>query len=124
MVEALERKPKKEIISNSLRGIMISKRVKVVNHSQFVDDTLFLGGISLIVVERFKESLDKYTVTFMGLIKKTKSNNYGWNTPLFIPWIISQIMELALVSPWSSSHYVGISITLKQHKVEDSLPIV
>jgi len=47
-------------------GLGIAKRVKTINHSPFVDDTLLLGGASKIIARRFKKNLDDFFTGFRG----------------------------------------------------------
>jgi hypothetical protein len=53
--------------------------VRRINNSQFVDDTLLLGGASQIMAQRFKLVLDQYEQASGGLINKNKSQIYAWN---------------------------------------------
>jgi hypothetical protein len=54
MEKSLSRNMEVERISRNLPGIKIVRGVSSFNHSQFVDDTLLLGGASTIITKRFK----------------------------------------------------------------------
>jgi hypothetical protein len=45
-------------------GIKIARGVKDINHAQFVDDTLLLGGASTIIARKFKQQLDPIQGSF------------------------------------------------------------
>jgi hypothetical protein len=51
--------------------------VKSINHSQFTDDTLLLGGASVTIAKRFKDNLDLFTQASRGLINHLKSQIYA-----------------------------------------------
>jgi len=63
-----------------ITGIKFGNGVKNINHSQFFDDTLLMGGASNIIVRRFKTLLDKYMSYSRGMVNYLKSYIYGWNT--------------------------------------------
>jgi hypothetical protein len=44
MVETLSRKAKKEHVIGNIPELQIVQGIKNINHSQFADNTLFLGG--------------------------------------------------------------------------------
>jgi len=44
MAKALKRRLESDRMEGSLPGLQIARGVKQINHSQFVDDTLLLGG--------------------------------------------------------------------------------
>ena len=60
--------------------IKFGDRVKNINHSQFFDDTLLIGGASTTIAKRFKSLLDKYMSYSGGMVNNLKSCIYGWNT--------------------------------------------
>jgi hypothetical protein len=63
MVEAFRKKLEFERSSSQVHGISFMRGVKGINHSQFVDDTLFLGGASIIITKRFKAISDSFLNT-------------------------------------------------------------
>jgi hypothetical protein len=52
-------------------------RVKSINHSQFMYDTLFLLISSSIVLKIFKVVLDSFLIASSGKVKNLKSQIYG-----------------------------------------------
>jgi hypothetical protein len=60
MAEALSIQFYKEIPMKIILGIKITQGERRINHSQFADDTLILGGASTIVTKIFKEILDEF----------------------------------------------------------------
>ena len=82
---------------SSLSGLRMAHNVKEINHAQFADDTLLLGGASIISAGFFKRELDIYNEVsgnMSNLQKKQdlwvelyhkgggrncKSLRYGWN---------------------------------------------
>jgi hypothetical protein len=54
MAESLSIKLEHERIVKNIQGLQIVHGVKNLNHSQFADDTLLLGGASVIIA-RFKD---------------------------------------------------------------------
>jgi hypothetical protein len=64
-------------ICSNLQGLKITQGVKEINHVQFVDDTLLLGGASRLVEKIFKEELDAYAVVSGSEISQTKSKIYS-----------------------------------------------
>lgn len=58
------------------RGISIVSCFKLINYSQFVDDTLLLGGASVMKAHTFKLALDTSIGGSDGQINKTQSHIY------------------------------------------------
>ena len=63
-----------------ITGIKFGNEVKNINHSQFADDTLLIGGASTTIARRFKKLLDQFMEYSGGLVNQLKSCIYGWNT--------------------------------------------
>jgi hypothetical protein len=61
MAEHLSRRLEHERKIGNIPGLIIVRGVKKINHSQFVDDTLLLGGASIVITVCFKEVLDQFT---------------------------------------------------------------
>ena len=53
MAEVLSRKHSSEMVFGSLLGINIARGVAPINHALFADDSLLLGGASLIIAQAF-----------------------------------------------------------------------
>ena len=62
---------------NELLGLCISQGVKNINHAQFADDTILLGGASSISARIFKRELDMYQEASGSLIKYNKSHIFS-----------------------------------------------
>jgi hypothetical protein len=77
MEESLNRILEHERRTGSIPGLKIARGVRRINHSQFVDDTLLLGGSSQIMASRFKLVLDQYGEVSGGIINKKKSQIYA-----------------------------------------------
>jgi hypothetical protein len=77
-----------------LMGIQISRGVKDINHAQFVDDTLLLGGASTIIAHKFKQQLDLYKEASRSQINCRKSKNFGWNCKPREMVEISRILDM------------------------------
>ena len=54
VAESLRKKLQALQNNGQLRGLKIARGVKNAIHAQYVDDTILLGGSSIIIVERFK----------------------------------------------------------------------
>ena len=52
VVESMSRKLQQLQGSRELKGIKATRGVKAVNHAQFAEDTILLGGASTIIAER------------------------------------------------------------------------
>ena len=64
-----------------LKGIKATRGVKAVNHAQFADNTILLGGASTIIVERFNGVLSNFIKASDGKGNSEKSKVYRWNCP-------------------------------------------
>jgi hypothetical protein len=82
MAETMHRQLEKDQIAKFIPGIKIAHGVKRISHSQFTDDTLLVGGASIIMAKHFKTTLGNFTEDLGALINNTKSNVYVWNIPL------------------------------------------
>ena len=65
--------------SGDLRGLKIAKGVKAVNHVQFADETIMLGGASNTIARRFNSVMSTFLKATDGKINSTKSKVYSWN---------------------------------------------
>jgi hypothetical protein len=61
MAETLERQLEKVDASKYIPGIKIAWGTKRINHSQFANDTLLIGGASIVIAKRLKNALDNFT---------------------------------------------------------------
>lgn len=51
-----------------IAGVNIVNGVKAINHSQFSDDTLLIGGASVVIAQIFKDILYAYLDVTGGLV--------------------------------------------------------
>ena len=79
MVNTLSRLLEEECIKGHILRIQIASNVKSFNHSQFIDDTLLMGGASVNMEKCFKRVLDTFCDALENLIIYAKSNLYTWN---------------------------------------------
>jgi len=112
MVETMTRQLKKDWIAKIIPGIKIARGVKRINHSKFANDSLLIGGASIIIAKCFKTGLGNYTQASGALINNTKSNVYIWNTPLRTTHLIENDFLFLLVEKWKMFIYLGIPICL------------
>jgi hypothetical protein len=109
----LGRQLEKDRASKSIPDIKIARGKKRINHSQFTDDTLLIGGASIFMAKRFKIALENFTQASRVLIHSVKSNVYAWNTPARTTHLIENIFRFPLIEKWKTFRYLGISICLK-----------
>lgn len=93
-------------------GFFFSRGVKSINHSLFVDDTLFLRGASCIVARRFKNILDRFLEVSGCLLNSLESSIYGWNTPLIILQRVSQILGVPFKA--NSGHFKHLALPISK----------
>lgn len=100
-----------------ITGIKFGNGVKNINHSQFVDDTLLIGGASTIIARRFKILLDEYMRYSGALVNQWKSCIYGWNTT---SKVLHSIATIFGVSCNYETHftYLGLPISVGPLKAE------
>eukprot|EP00253_Pinus_taeda_P017097 PITA_17097 len=73
MVESFSSALDQKRQSGLITGIKFEDGIKNINHSQFADDTLLLGGAATIIARRFKSLLDKFMRYSGGQINHLKS---------------------------------------------------
>jgi ribonuclease HI/exonuclease III len=97
-------------INKDLMGLSITQGVKDINHAQFADDTLLLGGASPIIAKKFKEELDAYAEASGSEINLAKSNIYGWNITPNEMLRITRVLGMEGHTKWDSFQYLGVPI--------------
>jgi hypothetical protein len=95
---------------NNLHGLRIAPRVKDINHVQFVDDTLLMGGTSLQTTRKFKNELADYTEISGSVISPTKSKIYGWNIMPNEMLEIARVLGMEGCTKWDAFKYLGVPI--------------
>lgn len=95
-----------------LQGISIVRGAKELNHSQFANDTLLLGGASVVIIERFKVMFDFFVNASGGNINKRNTNIYGWNVSPHLMNLIANTLEFTSVQNWTSFIYFDTPIMM------------
>eukprot|EP00253_Pinus_taeda_P012315 PITA_12315 len=108
----------------SLPGLRTSLKVKDINHAQFADDTLLLGGANLLSARHFKRELDIYRLISGSKINYRKCSIYGWNCTTKELSDIARLLEMEGNRNWESFKYLGIPIFKTKPKVAHWLPLL
>jgi hypothetical protein len=111
-------------IHNNLLGLRIAPGVKDINHAQFMDDTLLLGGASVQTTRNFKAELDTYNEISGSEISLPKSKIYGWNTSPREMLEISRVLGMESFTNWDSFKYLGVPIFRTKPKASQWLPLI
>ena len=119
VVESMSRKLQQLQESGDLKGLKIARGVKVVNNAQFVDDTIMIGGVSSISVERFKCALSTFLKASDIKVNSAKSKVYGWNCPRGTLAKIARTLGFEGNVTWNSFNYLGITIFKGTKRVFD-----
>ena len=64
---------------HTLPGLRMANNVRDINHAQFADDTLLLGGASIYSAEHFRKELELYKEVSERKINFQKSRIFSWN---------------------------------------------
>ena len=96
--------------SGDLKGLKIARGVKVVNHAQFADDTILLGGASSIIAKIFKCAFSTFLKASDDKVNSTKSKVYGWNCPTGTLTKIARTLGFEGNVTWNSFNYLVIPI--------------
>ena len=84
--------------------------VRSINHAQFADDTLLLGGASSHSADYFKNELEIYKTVSGSQINFHKSKIYSWNCSAIELRGITRILEMDGTANWETFPYLGIPI--------------
>jgi hypothetical protein len=79
VLEPFNKQLELERLNGTITGLCTDRGVKRINHSQFLDDTLLLGGASRIIETWFKLVLDQFTHISGGIINENKIQIYALN---------------------------------------------
>jgi hypothetical protein len=110
--------------NRSLSGIKMAQNVKHINHAQFFDDTLLLGGANTNSARRFKSELDKYKDASGSEISLHKSKIFGWNCTAREITDISRILGIDGTITWDSFKYLGVPLFKTSPRVSHWLPLL
>ena len=97
----------------------IARGFRPANHAQFINDTIFLVGMSTVIVERFKRVVSAFLRASDCKIDASKSKDYGWNCPHRTMARISRILGFKGLTIWNSFSYLGIPILKGGKKMVD-----
>eukprot|EP00253_Pinus_taeda_P008137 PITA_08137 len=95
-----------------ITGIKFGNEVKNINHSQFANDTLLIGGASATITRRFKTLLDQFTDYSGGAVNFHKSSVYDWNISNQTAYNIANIFGVTYKEKWDHFTYLGMSVSL------------
>ena len=102
----------------------MASNVKDINHAQFADDTLLLGGASIHSARYFKKELDIYREVSGSKINYLKSTIYGWNCSVKELSEIARFLDMEGSWAWDSFKYLGIPIFKAIPKVAHWIPLL
>ena len=118
MVESFSKDLDYKSHTGLITGIKFWNGVKNINHSQFADDTLLMGGASNIIARRFKTLLDRYMSYSGGMINYLKICIYGWNATAQTLQSIASIFGVSCKLDWGHFSYLGMPVSVGSLKVE------
>eukprot|EP00253_Pinus_taeda_P004040 PITA_04040 len=101
-----------------ITGIKIEQGAKNINHSQFADDTLLIGGASTTIARRFRKLLDQFMDYSGGKVNEAKSCIYGWNTTNQTIHSIASIFGVPSRLIWNRFSYLGMPVSLGPLKAD------
>eukprot|EP00253_Pinus_taeda_P010228 PITA_10228 len=110
--------------NHTLPGLRTTHKAKDINHAQFADDTLLLGGASLCSARHFKREVDIYRSISGSKINYRKCSIYGWNCSTKELADIARLLEMDGNRNWESFKYLGIQIFKSKPKVAHWLPLL
>lgn len=119
MTYSLSRKIESKHLSGRLSRISIVRGVKELNHSQFTNDTLLLGGSSLPIVDRFNVILQHYLEVSGGVVNNRKCNIFGQNFSKRRLRTLASNLNFSFSEKWHSFTYLGIPIFPTRPKFVD-----
>jgi hypothetical protein len=90
--------------------LRIALRVNDINHDQFADDTLLMGGASLQTTRKFKNELTAYTKISGSVISPTKRKICGWNIMPNEMMDIARVLGMEGCTKWDAFKYLGVPI--------------
>eukprot|EP00253_Pinus_taeda_P017813 PITA_17813 len=101
-----------------ITGIQIEQGAKNINHSQFADDTLLMGGASITIARRFKKILDQFMEYSGGKVNQVKSCIYGWSVSNLTIHSIASELGVSYKLNWSHFTYLGILVSVGPLKAD------
>eukprot|EP00253_Pinus_taeda_P031705 PITA_31705 len=118
MVESLSKALDFNRRTGMITGIKIEQGTKNINHSQFADDTLLMGGASITIARRFKKILDQFMDYSGGKVNQVKSYIYGWNVSNLTIHNIASTLGVSYKLNWSHFTYLGMPVSMGPLKAD------
>ena len=112
MADALSRKLDAKKKVGTVPSIRIVKGIEPINHSLFVDNSLLLGGASIMISKSFSRILQDLCSITGALVNKRKSVVYGWNTEHNVIQRIANSLGFLGYASWDKIKYLGLPLTL------------
>ena len=94
----------------------MARGTKDINHAQFADDMILLGGASHHVERRFKNELGTYCQASGGKLNLRKSLIYNWNVNTRQMYEISRILGIERLTVWDFFKYPCVPIFKRKQK--------
>ena len=111
MVESFNKALDQMRCAGLITGIKFGNGVKNMNHSQFADDTLLMGGTSNIIAQCFKIVLDKFMDYSGGKINHIKIFIYRLNASSQTIHSIANIFGVPCKLNWGHFVYLGMPMS-------------
>eukprot|EP00253_Pinus_taeda_P026540 PITA_26540 len=118
MAESLSKALDSNRRTGMITGIQIEQGAKNINHSQFADDTLLMGGASITIARRFKKILDQFMEYSGGKVNQVKSCIYGWSVSNLTIHSIASELGVSYKLNWSHFTYLGILVSVGPLKAD------
>jgi len=115
LADSLSCKLEVERRTGKLPGLLITRWVQEINHSQFVDDTLLLGVATIRTASRFQKILSSFLIASGGKVNTLKCRIYGWHVPGHIKEQIARIFGFPIITTWNHFKYLVMPIFLNRY---------
>ena len=102
----------------------MANNVRDINHAQFADDTLLLGGASVHSANQFKQELEVYKKVSGSKINFQKSKIFSWNCSVRELREIARMLGMEVAMDWDEFTYLGIPICKTNFKLAKWEPIL
>ena len=102
----------------------MANNVRDINHAQFTDDTLLLGGASIQSTDHFKQELELYKEVSGSKINFQKSKIFSWKCSIRELRDIARTLGMEGTMDWDGFTYLGIPICKTKIKSAKWEPIL
>eukprot|EP00253_Pinus_taeda_P002897 PITA_02897 len=124
MADSLSRKLTAEKLNGTLPGIRAMRGTNPINHAQFADDSLLMGGASLKITRAFNDVSQSFCRVSGALVNRRKSAVYGWAVDQQTIFRIAQSLGFMGFASWDKFKYLGLTLTLETSKAPHWLEII